>query len=367
MAAPTKPYRRFRARSGGDGGLDELRAINARPLDGAPPRPKKPSSPRDQVRVAGEPRGRRWWSLRGIGVWGWVWRVGVVAVIGLAVWAAMGYWAIRGAVDHANSLVSKSALRALDEPSGGLLGAPQNTLIIGSDARRGETRSRADSIMIMRTDPGGGRIKFLSIPRDFRVELPHQGVQKINAAFYFAGQAGMIRAVRSLTGLPIHHIVVVNFRGFPRLVDDLGGVTVRNPTALVNCPYPGGRTVSFPKGQIHLNGTRALEFVRVRKCDDDFRRAARQQALVSALKGKIVSVTGLPTAPWNGAAAIRTIATDMGTMDMIKLGWLQMRLKQDPRDRIVLAGTPRYVDGQSFVVGEPDVDERQIARFVRRS
>ena len=60
----------------------------------------------------------------------------------------------------------------------------------------------------------------------------------------------MIRAVKQLTGLPIHHLIVIKFTGFPKMVDALGGVTVTNPTALVNCPYEAGRTVSFAAGQI---------------------------------------------------------------------------------------------------------------------
>jgi LCP family protein required for cell wall assembly len=365
MAVPTKPYRRYRSRGGGDGDLDALRALNTREQAEAAPKPKR--DPKADIRIAGAPRGRRWWSLRGIGVWGWTWRLGLIALAAVAVWAGLGFWEIRSAVEHSNAMITPAARRALDTPPGGLLGTPTNTLIIGADGRRGETRSRADSIMIMRTDPGGGDVKWLSIPRDVRVEIPGQGTQKINASYFFGGQAGVIRAVRSVTGLPIHHLVVVNFRGFPKLVDELGGVTVRNPTAIVNCPYPGGRTVSFRRGDIELSGTRALEFVRVRKCDDDFRRAARQQAFVNALRGKVVSPTSLPWAPWRGAAAIRTVATDLGTMDMLKLGWLQVRLDSKPGNRTVLAGIPRYENGVAYVIVEPDVAERQIARFVRRN
>ena len=192
-------------------------------------------------------------------------------------------------MSDANAKVTKSARAALSDPQGGLLGTPTNTLILGSDARPGETRSRADTILVMRTDPNLGRIKYLSIPRDFRVTLGRLGDQKINAAFFFGGQAGMIRAVERLTGLPINHLMVVNFRGFPKLVDSLGGVTVNNPTSVVNCYYQAGQRVTFRRGDVTLNGTQALAFVRVRKCDSDLQRAERQQALLSALKGKVLS------------------------------------------------------------------------------
>jgi LCP family protein required for cell wall assembly len=334
------------------------------------PRLRRPPAPPRRPRAAppasdGAAPRRRIWSLHGIGVLGWTWRIGVLLLVALLAWGGFGYWALSDADSVANSRVTPAGRRALN-PSGGILGEPQNILVIGSDARPGEKAARADTIMVMRTDPDSGRIKYLSVPRDFRVELPRMGFEKINAAMFFYGQPGIIGAVRRLTGLQINHLIVIRFQGLARLVDDVGGVTVTNPTALVNCPYPGG-TVSFPKGEIHLDGARALQFVRVRKCDSDLQRAARQQLVISALKGQVVSLGSIYRAPWRAAAMVRAIGTDLGTIDLIKLGWLQARLKQDPRDRIVLAGEPQTIGGVSYVVGLPDQDEAQLARFVGKS
>jgi LCP family protein required for cell wall assembly len=361
MPPQGKPYRRFKARGSGKSaeGLEGLQHLTQGV--GAAERPERPP---EQDPWAPEPE-RHWWSLRGIGAWGWSWRVGVVLMLGVVAWGTFGFLAMRGAVSEANDRITATGKQALS-PAGPLLSAPQNTLIVGIDARPGETRSRADSIMVMRTDPGAGKVKFLSIPRDFRVELPGYGTEKINSAYYFGGQRGIINAVRELTGLPIQHIVVVRFNGVKKLVDDLGGITVNNPTALKNCPYSGGTTVSFPQGKVDLDGERALQFVRVRKCDSDFYRAARQQAFVTGLKGKLASVRGVPFSPWNGASAVRSIGTDMGLSDLVKMGWLQWRLQADSKDRMVLAGIPRTVGGVSYVVGEPDLDEQQLAEFVGR-
>jgi polyisoprenyl-teichoic acid--peptidoglycan teichoic acid transferase len=217
----------------------------------------------------------------------------------------------------------------------------------------------------MRTDPDSGRVKYLSIPRDWRIDLPGHGTQKINAAFYFGGQEAMIKAVKRVTGLPINHLIVIKFTGFPKMIDALGGITVTNPTALVNCPYPGGTTVSFPAGRIHLDGDRALQFSRVRKCDGDFERALRQQAVLAGMKSKILSVGSLWRAPWRGAAVVRTLQTDLSTTDLIKMGWLQARLKQDKADRMLLTGTPEEIGGVDYVVQtDPDLNERQIASFI---
>ena len=385
MPRTTKSYRRYRAR-GGEGedrdGLDELRDLTARASGvasppGAPPgrgRGAGPESPapaprpgrleREQRRVLRR-EGRRWYSLRGLGPGGWIGRIAILLVLGIGVWGAFGYLALNSAVAESNDKITDSARAALDKPSGGLLGTPTNTLILGVDARKGKTRSRADTILIMRTDPDSGRIKYLSIPRDWRIDLPGQGVQKINAAFFFYGQAGMINAVKRLTGLPIHHIMVIKFNGFPKMVDALGGVTVTNPSALVDCPYEAGRTVSFPAGKVSLDGADALVFSRVRKCDGDLNRALRQQAVVAGMKNEVLSFSNIWRAPWRGAAVVRALQTDIGTTDMVKMGWLQARLDQRNGDRTLLTGTPEYIDGISFIVQtDPDLNEREVAGFM---
>lgn len=387
MSKGSKRYRRFRARGGGDpagaDGLDELRALTAREAAAAAgagaarpgaraDRPLAPARP-DRARAREQRRGlgrhdRPWWSLRGLTVGGWAWRAAILLLVAVFAWAGFGFLALNGAVGDANAGIAPAARSALDPAPGGMLGTPTNTLILGVDKRRGQTRSRADTILVMRTDPDSGRLKYLSIPRDFRVELPGRGTQKINSAFYFGGQAGMIRAVKRLTGIPIHHIIVVKFDGLAAMVDAVGGVTVNNPTAIKDCYYEGGQTVSFPKGNVSLDGARALQFARVRKCDDDFRRAMRQQLVVSALKDRVLAPGSLWKAPWQGADVVRAIQTDIGTVDMMKMGWLQGRLKQDPSDRIILSGEPLVVDGVWYVVGtDPDRNEREIAAFMGTS
>ena len=372
MATDTKGYRRYRARGNGHEngtGLAELRALIAqKEAATAPPAPAAaPAAPRPRAPRTTAPRPtrrRRPWSLSGLSVGGWIWRGALALLLIVLAWAAIGYWVLSRAVGEANDRIAASAYGALATPDGGLLGTAQNTLIIGSDGRVGASgQALADTIMIMRTDPDAGRIKFLSIPRDFMVQIPGLGTSKINAALRYGGQAGIIREVRDLTGIPIHHLVVISFRGLPKVVDELGGVTVRNPTPLVNCPYPGGRTVSFPAGEITLDGARALEYSRVRKCDNDFARAARQQALVNALKAKVVSFSSLHKAPWRGATVTRALSTDLGTIDLVKVGWLMARHKERPGDRDVLAGDSTMIGQVSYVVGLPDQNERQIARF----
>ncbi len=369
MSSPTKkPYRRFRAHGRAQedpsqelAALRELNAVEPKERDRTPKRPPPPRTAR--ATPAPSPARRRWWSLRGVGKGGVALRLlGLVLVVFVG-WATLGYFALRGAAADANKRITASARRSLADPKGGLLGTPQNTLIIGSDADRDRSGARADTIMIMRTDPGAGKIRYLSIPRDLRVEYPGQGHIKIGEAFAYGGNRGVIRAIGTEIGLPINHLMVIDFKGVAKMVDAVGGITLKNPFDLHNCDYPGGTSVSFRRGQIALNGAEALVYSRVRHCDGDLQRAQRQQLVVAALKTKVLSWSGLPAAPWRGARMIRAMSTDMSATDLAKLGWLQGKLTTAPGDRDVLAGDPTIIGGTFYFLYNPDKAEQQVRRF----
>jgi LCP family protein required for cell wall assembly len=380
----TKPYRRFRVHPGSaSGGIEELRRMTdgevaraggpagstvATPpppsgRDSAPPPPPPPGRPTRTPGSGDRPPGsptRHWYSLRGLGWLGWTWRIAVVVVAIILIWGIAGYITLNNAVSASNARITSSAKKALTSSNGSMLTTPTNILFIGSDARPGQGASRSDTMMLMRLDPSAGTIKYLSIPRDTLIDsqsCPSCGAyvqnQKINAAYFFAGDTGAIKTVEAFTGLPVNHIVIVSFDGLTQVVNDLGGVTVNNPTSLVNCGYTGGIKVSFAKGEITLNGTRALQFVRVRDCDTDFARERRQQVFLSALKSKIVSPTLMWEAPWNAASLVSALSTDMSTTDLVELGWLEMTLSQPSKGRYLLPGTPQYINGVDYVVNDP--------------
>jgi LCP family protein required for cell wall assembly len=366
-----KPYRRFRAHGrGGAAPTEELEALRDLNVNARAPRPRssdRPASPRPPRpprtdRQPPPPR-RHWWSLRGVGPGGVALRLGAIALALVLLWATLGFLALRGAAASANKRISAGARAALTDPGGGLLGTPQTFLIIGSDADRGRTGARADTVMLMRTNPDTGHIRYLSIPRDLRVEVPGEGHVKITEAYAYRGVRGVIRAIQREIGVPVNHVMVIDFKGVSKMVDAVGGVTVNNPYDLRQCPYPGGRLVTFHRGRINLSGPEALVYVRVRKCDSDLERARRQQLVVAALKSKVLSLSGLLTAPWRGARMIRAISTDLSAVDLVKFGWLQARLKTDPSDRDVLAGDATTIGGLFYFLFDPGKAGPQLRRF----
>src|SRR5215207_1534769 len=226
--------------------------------------------------------------------------------------------------------------------------AGQNILILGGD-RRGKTQRnasgaegqgppRADTIMVLHASLTSFR--KLSIPRDSYAEIPDCGVQKINASLACntrstnGNPAATIKTVEDFLGIDINHIVIVDFDGFADFINTLGGVTIDVPdtngpnddSAVVCGDVDGGKeqggvSLKLPAGETTLQGDKALPFARLRhnECDaseDDRDRAARQQLVLNAIKGRLTSITRFPynfiKGPWIGWNAPKAFISDMG-------------------------------------------------------
>lgn len=184
-------------------------------------------------------------------------------------------------------------------------GAPVTVLLLGIDRRPGEGGpARMDAIIIARLDPQQRRVALLSLPRDLMVTIPGYGQARINAASVYGeiyselggGAASARNTVSALLGIPIDYVVHIDFQGFIKAVDAIGGVTVDVPRELYDPQYPtmdyGYTTVHFEPGPQHMDGETALKYARVRHADSDFERTQRQQqvilAAVAQLRGQNV-------------------------------------------------------------------------------
>ncbi|MET0510763.1 MAG: LCP family protein [Thermoleophilaceae bacterium] len=218
--------------------------------------------------------------------------------------------------------VSDEAERALSRKGNLMTGS--TILVLGSDARTGESiddsqggPSRADTIMLVHAALGS--VRKLSIPRDIEVEVPGHGINKINAAYALGGPALTIETVESFlgNGLKVNHLVEVDFEDFPELIDSLGGITVNNKSRICSPPFDNfWRGLIFRKGEIELDGRRALGFARVRKnpcapAEDDRARAARQQEVLRALGAQAKSPSTFFRLPWVSWKAPKALKTDM--------------------------------------------------------
>ena len=174
-----------------------------------------------------------------------------------------------------------------------------NFLLIGHDQGT-PTSFRTDTLVAVILWPNDGQVSMISIPRDLWVYIPTVGMDRINTAYeygignYQGGGAALLRdTIAYNLGLRIDHMAMVDFSGFSRIVDTLGGIDV--PVA---CPYTDWRLIdpsydsndpnnwaeySVPSGMIHMNGDIALWYARSREASSDFDRGRRQQEVLRAM------------------------------------------------------------------------------------
>ncbi len=183
-----------------------------------------------------------------------------------------------------------------------------NILVMGTDKRTElqEEAARSDTLIVISVDPQWKTAGILSIPRDLQVPVPGYGLQKINAAYFFGeydkipggGPALAVPTVQQYFGVPIKYYVTINFDGFQKIVDMMGGIDINVPRAIDDPEYPGPYNsyihVHFDAGCQHMDGTQALEYARTRHADSDFGRALRQQQVIRAVRIRALQLDMLP-------------------------------------------------------------------------
>lgn len=175
-------------------------------------------------------------------------------------------------------------------------GEPQNILILGSDKRAGaefaEDKGRSDTAILVRLDPEKNSISVMSIPRDLKVEIPGHGTGKFNEAYFYGGPPLTLRTVRNLTGLPINHVVNIDFLGFAQAVYAIGCVYTDVDRRYYHSnegvpPSEQYAEINVKPGYQLMCGKKALQYVRYRHTDTDLVRSARQQDFLSAARQRV--------------------------------------------------------------------------------
>lgn len=267
----------------------------------------------------------------------------------------------RGASPFFRQTVGEKKIKGIVKPV--LPKDPLNILILGSDKRMKEV-ARSDTIILLRIFPKERKAVLLSIPRDYRVRIPGYGKRKLNSAYAFGGPKLTIETVQEYTGLPINHYLEVNFEGFVKLVDELGGIDIFIEKELEE--HRESFKVSLKPGWHHLDGKTALLFVRFRHdAEGDFGRMRRQQQFFKAIMDNSVKITNIFKIPKLADIARDYLITDLSGTEMISLAWL---LKGMPKDNLItrtLPGDNDMINGVSYIV--PDEDKvRLVLDAVKR-
>lgn len=250
-----------------------------------------------------------------------------------------------------------------------------NILLLGMGGAGHEGAYLADTIILASLKPSTHQVAMLSIPRDLAVDIPDNGTRKINAAnaigrdadYPGGGERLTAEIVGQLTNLPIQYVARIDFRGFEKLINDVGGVEVTVERSFTDREYPttnfGYQTVSFTTGPQRMNGATALKYVRSRHGNNgegsDFARARRQQKVLAALKGKLFSLS-LLTSPTRLASVLGTFGdharTDLEIWEMLRLTTLLREASDDVLTKVLdttpegLLSAATGIDGAALLV-----------------
>ncbi len=211
-----------------------------------------------------------------------------------------------------------------------------NFLLIGSDQRSGAS-FRTDTLVLVVLWPKEGQVSMISIPRDLWIYIPTVGMQRINTAYemgelgnYPGHGAGLLKdAIAYNLGIRIDHVAMVQFDGFSRIVNTLGGIDVP-----VSCPYTDWRLIdpsydpdnpdnwslyTVQPGLVHMDGSLALWYARSRLHSNDFDRGRRQQEVLRAILAQALKTDTLTRIPQLYNDFSGAITTDLSLADILKL------------------------------------------------
>ena len=221
-----------------------------------------------------------------------------------------------------------------------------NILLIGSDQRPNEGFYNTDTLIVVSIDPETKKVAMFSLPRDVvDVPIPSGPARSLFGSAYAGkinswfgairncddlfpgsnrtrGYNGLKAILGELYGLDIKYFVEVNFEGFKKVVDAIGGVTVNVQVPVADDQYPGERGTArlyIPSGLQHMNGTQALRYARSRHTSDDFDRGARQQRLLLAMREQVNPIELIPRLEELTTALKSAVRTDIPPSEIPKM------------------------------------------------
>jgi len=224
-----------------------------------------------------------------------------------------------------------------------------NFLIIGRGWVENEAPNLTDSILLASLHYEKKSFSLLSIPRDLYVAFPTGNKGKINEAYYrglsaYSGDENqamdnLAQIVSDITGEDVHYYINLDFNGFRKIIDIMGGIEVDVPKALVDYEYPGPnfsyQTFRISAGRQTLDGATALKYARSRHSTSDFDRSLRQQLIIKWLREKAFSL-GFLTDIQKMRSIYTTLNEDVKTnLNIGQLVFLASEALKIPKEHIV--------------------------------
>lgn len=224
-------------------------------------------------------------------------------------------------------------------------------LAVGSDARPGQPmlRSRGDAIQLVGLNTRTGSAVAIGVPRDSWVPIPGHGHGRVNSALTYGGPALMGRTVGDLVGVQPEYVFVTRFPFFEDMVDDIGGIHVRNPRRFSDDDL---KPLGFARGRIKVDGYGAMAFARIRKtlAGGDFDRSANQQRVLRGIQQAVRARADEPGFVERGVLTVmQHLHTDLPPGELFRFAQALAHVDPAKVTTCVVGGSIGNVAGASIV------------------
>lgn len=279
----------------------------------------------------------------------------LIAVLIVVLSALAAFWIFTGGFGSVKEKLGmdkiQPRLKAED-----LLKGRVNILVMGVDERKDDV-GRSDTLMVFMIDPKSEKVEIVSIPRDTLVKIPRRGWDKINHAYAYGGHELTRATVEDFLGIKINHYVLIDVQGFKSIVDAIGGVEINVEKRMYyEDPWDDDPLViDFQPGLQHMDGQKAMEYVRYRDEEGDIGRIARQQQFMKVVYEKVTSAANIPNLPRLTAVLSKMVKTDVYASKVPGLANSVAKAVKNGLKGSAVPGTPKYIGDISYWV--PDVQE----------
>lgn len=250
-----------------------------------------------------------------------------------------------------------------------------NILLLGMDI--GDTNQednkyikRTDTIIVINYNPDTDKIVTVSVPRDTLIENNGNDI-KINSAFAIGGYSRIKTEVENLLNININYIVKLDYDAFVDIIDAIGRVKMKIERNMIYDDEGQNLHINFKAGEtVKLDGQKAQEFFRWRKNNDgsgfangDLDRIQNQQKFISAVVDKCKSPMIIFRIPKIMSAIGKNVETNMSPFSIIKYALSLMTVNKDDISMITAAGTPKTINGQSFLVFDKSLNKDMLSQL----
>ncbi len=327
-------------------------------------RKRKRSAELDETRIykrteaKPKPKKRNWGKFVGIIVLGVVLFVGGMAV-GM-------YSYLKG---YSRGYPPSSGSPVVDEST-----SKMNILVIGIDGgvngqllKASKTGTRSDVMMIVSIDPDTKQVGVLSVPRDTRVFIPRvNDLEKAGHAHAYGGPELVVETLEEFLKVEIHRYVRVDFEGFKKVIDILGGVDIDVPEDMDYDDPDQDLYIHIKEGPQHLDGEEALHFVRFREyVDGDISRIRAQELFLRALADKVMRIATVTKVPKLINDMLPYVLTDLTNDDIMYLASIGLGIKPENVKMAILPGEHGYIGDISYWLVDSEKAAQMVDEVVR--